>query len=136
MIFKVLLSAIVFLSVCATFQSPPAPTPNPPSGLLNLPADGPVRCYNDPNLDKGGITVWEKPGLPSPDPDSNISGYKGLDLGAMRHCSIVRVADYAWSETDQKFYVYIKSDNSEDWVYTRVTPLEGWISFDLITLDP
>lgn len=133
--FKLLLS-IIFLSACTTFQNPPSPTPNPPSELLDLPVDGLVRCYNDPNLDQGGVIVWEKPGISSPDPNSAYRGDTGLDLGAMNHCSTVTITAYAWSETDKKFYVYIKSDKLGDWSYARVRPLEGWISFDRINLGP
>jgi hypothetical protein len=75
--FKLLLSilTIIFLNACTSPQSNPQITPIPSPELLNLPADGLVHCFNDP--DWGGITVWELPGLPPRDPDSNIDGNTG-----------------------------------------------------------
>ncbi|MEM7345827.1 MAG: hypothetical protein AAF485_16415, partial [Chloroflexota bacterium] len=111
------------------------PTPTPSSELLDLPKAGVIQCYNDQNLDRGAIVVWELPGLPPVD-DSEIEGYTGRALGGIKPCSVITVTNYSWSQTDQKFYIYVKSNNSEDWAYPRIVPLEGWVSFDLIALIP
>jgi hypothetical protein len=137
--FKLLLLVftIIFLNACTSSQSSSQITPIPSPELLSLPADGLVHCFNDPNLDdRGGAIVWELPGLPSRDPNSNVGGNTGRALGVVKNCSTVTVTDYVWSEADYEFYVYIKTENPENIVEADLKKLEGWVPFHLVDLSP
>lgn len=127
----------VFLNACTSSQSNPQMTPIPPPELLKLPADGLVRCAAHPNIDQLGPVVWELPGIPPQDPNSNIRGDRGKDLGVVKNCSTVTLTDYAWSETDKEFYVYIKTENPDDIIETNTTNrLEGWVPSHFLDLSP
>lgn len=128
--FFVALMSILFLAGCTvrwdrSAQETPVETPIPPPELMDLPVDAKIRCYDDPNLDRGEVVVWELPGVEPPDPNSAYMGARGERLGTLRPCAVATIASYAWSETDQEFWVYVDADG-----------LEGWVPLNLVDLVP
>ena len=113
------------LTSCSRGANLPPNTPNPPSTLLSLPDNAQILCHNDPKLNSGGIYVWELPGLEPTDRNSGYMGRRGRALGLLEPCTIVTATDYAWSETDQVFWVYIKAEDAE-----------GWVKLDLLSFSP
>lgn len=128
--FFVILTSILLLAGCTMrqdrlAQETPVRTPIPPPELMDLPVDAKIRCYDDPNLNRGEVVVWELPGVEPSDPNSAYMGARGERLGSLRPCTAVTIAGYAWSETDQEFWVYVEADR-----------LEGWVPLSLVDLVP
>jgi hypothetical protein len=96
-------------------------TPTPPVELANLPRRGQTKCSDDPNLNQGAVNVWELPGVEPPDPNSAYQGDRGEELASLPMCTEIVATDYAWSVTDQEF-----------WVRIRVEDLEGWVPLGLL----
>ncbi|MEZ4676903.1 MAG: hypothetical protein R2932_22040 [Caldilineaceae bacterium] len=96
----------------------------PPVELSTLPAKAWSRCFHDANLDQGSTYLWELPGVPPADPDSNITGRRGDMVGEFPRCVELEVTDLAWSETDGKYWVYVVWED-----------VEGWVGLDLIQLQ-
>jgi hypothetical protein len=121
----VTLTLILALTGCTQGQSETVPeTPLPPPGLLDLPVDAQTLCLYDPERG-GGTVVWELPGVEPSDQNSAYMGDRGEILGNLSPCTPVTITDYAWSPTDELFYVYIVVDG-----------LEGWIGIDSTDLVP
>lgn len=115
-ILGLILLALIMLSGCtssAPTQTTPVPaTPIPPKYLDHLPTFGRVEC--DHELSYYGlatVTLWELPGL-SKNPDTCDSdcfySIKGESKGSATHCTIVEITDFAWSEWDQTFYLFVR----------------------------
>lgn len=132
-LFLLLACAVVSKPQNVLINAPPTPLPE----LSNLPREAGMECSNNPEL-RGAINIWELPGIPLDyyDDSETYEGDRGQKLGTIKDCAQVIVIDYTWSKIDQEFYVYIKSDNSEDWLFTKIKPLEGWVSLDLVDLNP
>lgn len=84
----------------------PASTPTPPLEITNLPVMMHV---------KDNWVIWELPGLPPLDSNSDFTGWTGQRLGVTT-AGEVEILEYAWSDTDKEFYVYIKQNDIEGWV--------------------
>ena len=124
-LFNCLISCLA-ITGCAKYQhSLPQATPVPPSVMQSLPQRAEISCSNDPDLDQGSVVVWELPGVEPSDPDSAYMGARGKRLGSLPSCTVVKVTDYAWSETDEEF-----------WVYVEAADLEGWIALRLLDFVP
>ena len=121
----VLTCALVVACCVAPHDEQPQATPIPPAELLSLPTNAQIDCYDDPSLNQGSAVVWELPGVDPSDPNSAYMGDRGERLGSVRACTVVSVTDYAWSETDQVFWVRIKAED-----------LEGWIRLDIVDFVP
>jgi hypothetical protein len=68
--------------------------------------------------------VWELPGLPSSDPESEPFGDTGKLLGNLEPCARVAITNLAWSDTDEEFYVFVETN-----------AIKGWVPLELITLN-
>lgn len=105
-----LLSASLWLLTgCAKPIPTPGPTPAPPAYLQDLPQTARAKPL---------WTVWELPGYPPIDPESDISPYNGEYLGATIESEVL-VLDYAWSEAGAEFYVRVRQAELEGWVPLR-----------------
>lgn len=111
------------------FETPPfpqnAPTPIPPIELQTLPRNTRIGCTGHPELDPSGVSVWELPGVKPSDPDSAYRGDRGEWLGALPCYTEVTIVDYAWSETDQEFWAYVRTSDA----------LEGWVPLNELDLS-
>lgn len=112
------------------FETPPfpqnAPTPTPPIELQTLPRNARIRVgYVHPEWGPGEVYVWELPGLTPSDLDSAYMGERGNPLGAVLRGTEVTIVDYAWSETDQEFWAYVRTSDA----------LEGWIPLNELDLS-
>lgn len=134
-ILKLVVASILLLaqaSGCGViFETPPfpqnVPTPTPPIELRTLPRRASVRVgYVHPEWGPGEIYVWEVPGITPSDLDSAYMGDRGNPLGTLLRGTEVTIMDYAWSETDQEFWVYLRA----------LDTLEGWVSLNLLDLAP
>lgn len=128
LIVLVYLVVVVVFSSCAEIESrkpprPPMPTPVPSLELRELPRDALMQCRNNPNLDRDTINLWEYPGTEPTDPNSAYMGNRGERLGELTPCTPIVVTEFAWSETDRKFWVRIRGPNGE----------EGWVALNLLT---
>jgi hypothetical protein len=121
----VLLAGFSFTGCAPVQKAPVRETPIPPSELLHLPVEAQVKCYNDPNLDRGGWYVWEFPGIEPTDPNSAYQGRRGELIGTLASCAWVTITDYSWSEIDQEF-----------WVYVETKDVKGWITLDGVNQAP
>ena len=102
------------------------PMPTPPVELQTLPRSARIGCTGHPELDPGGVSVWERPGVEPSDPDSAYMGDRGEWLGALPCYAEVTIIDYAWSKTDQEFWVRIRAPGVP----------EGWILLSELDLTP
>ncbi len=112
-------SAIVGFSVigCIAYREPTkVSTPMPPITLSKLPHTGQVHCSKDPNLNRGSYVIWELPGIPPGPNSSSGSGILGREKGLLLPCSEAKITDYAWSETDQDFYLFIEQGEAKGWI--------------------
>ncbi len=105
--------------------------PTPPPELLALPANARIHCDDNPSS-RSAVTLWEFPGTEPRDPDSSCDGHVGKTLGNVKDCSVVRVTDYAWSEADQTFYVYVEAEVDQEYVDVERDSLEGWIEQSVV----
>ena len=118
----VLLVSAFALTYCTAYRAEPTrPVPTPPAKLLNLPQTARISCSSDSAQNSGDVVVCELPGVEPSDPNSAHQGRRGERLGTLSPCTPVTMTDYAWSETDQEFWVHITSEG-----------LEGWVSLPLI----
>lgn len=101
------------------------PTPTPPTQLQFLPQQASVVCTSDVS-GTGPVNVWELPGTEPSDPNSAYQGNRGRLLGEVEECTKVTILAYAWSRTDQEFWVRILTP----------TGLEGWVSLSMVDLAP
>jgi hypothetical protein len=110
-------------------------TPMPPPELLALPVNAQIHCDDNPNY-RTAVTLWEFPGTEPRDPDSSCEGHVGKDLGYVKDCSAVRITDYAWSEADQTFYVYVEAEVDQEYFDVERDSLEGWVEQSLVVFLP
>jgi len=110
-----ILSSIGYTGCTVRTTDIPAATPEPPAELSVLPVKAWSRCFHDANLDRGSTYLWELPGVPTTDPDSNITGRRGAIVGEFPSCIELDVTDLAWSETDGEYWVYIVWEDVEGW---------------------
>lgn len=89
------------------------PTPVPPSDLSALPRPARIKCDNPPRADWDVVAIWELPGTQPGDPNSAYMGNRGQRLGLLSGCTPVTVTNYAWSQTDRAFWVYVKGPNGD-----------------------
>jgi hypothetical protein len=61
------------------------------------------------------VALWELPGLEPVDPESSSGGNTGERLGWVKACTKVQVTNYAWSEADQAFHVYVETNGLKGW---------------------
>lgn len=114
----------IVLASCNSRPTPtPEPTPIPPQELRNLPRLARTRCTGDPNLDKGSSALFEMPGVYPRDTDSADEGARGRRLHWVAHCTEVEVLKAAWSEWDQEFWVLVRVEDAEGWIWAR------WLEF-------
>lgn len=99
-------------------------TPKPLLELQTLPINAQARCDDNPNY-RSKVALWERPGLDPVDSDSSSQSNTGKRLGWLEACTEIEIIDLAWSETDQEFYVYAKTNN-----------LEGWLVVSLVDFAP
>jgi hypothetical protein len=115
---------LLILAGCTTHrkvaQKTLVATPSPPFELLALPTEAQIPCSY-----QSAVALWELPGLEPVDPDSSSGGNTGERLGWVEACTEVRVTDYAWSEADQAFYVYVETES-----------LKGWLALDFVDFVP
>jgi len=104
------------------------PTPLAPVELRVLPRKARIGSANSPKMGPCGvdINVWELPGVKPSDPNSAYMGDRGEILGTLPCRTEVAITGYAWSDTDQEFYVYVRAHSG----------LEGWIPINLVDLTP
>lgn len=117
--FFIVTTILLLLLVGCTIKAspvPPVPVPSPPASLQNLPQAIQTKYSDDANLNRGGIVVWELPGLPPTDPNSAYMGHRGSSVGKLKFCELVTATQYAWSETDQTYWVHVETDNVQGWV--------------------
>lgn len=105
----------IIFGCVSTGETQPKETPPFPAEL-GLPMDAEVHCNHDPNLDRAKIALWELPGVTPSDPNSAYMGNRGRMLGQISNCTTVTVTQFAWSEMDQEFWVYIETEEVEGWV--------------------
>jgi len=121
-----LLASIVVLASCTISKVEPTGTPlAPPPELLDLPRIARMRCSDNSRFNEGNFVVWELPGIEPSDKDSAYRGNRGKDLGRLPPCTVIKITDYTWSETDREFWIYITTDT-----------LEGWVTLDIVDLKP
>lgn len=131
-ILKLIVASVLLLETggCGLiFETPPfpknAPTPTPPIELQTLPRRARVHVgYVHPEWGPGEIYVWELPGITPADLDSAYMGDRGNPLGTLLRGTEVTIMDYAWSEADQEFWVYVRASDG----------LEGWITLNELDL--
>ena len=130
------------------------PMPDVPAEFRSLPSRAIVKCYQEPELAHSGLVhgwyVWEHPGIDpgNLDTDSAYRGYRGKNLGSVRDCSEVKAVDFAWSEVDGEFWLWIESVpradrasgesfrvHPETWLLIELEPTEGWVPYEAITFD-
>ena len=129
------------------------PRPDIPTELSSLPSRGHVKCSqnSDPSHPgSSGWYVWEHPGITPENLDTNspYTGYRGKLLGIVRDCVDVKVVDFAWSEVDGEFWLWIESVpmierasgdsfkvHPETWLMVELEPTVGWVLYDAIQLD-
>lgn len=104
-----LLITVLFFASCSQQPGKVREIPAPPSELLNLPRIGYGRQY---------WVVWEHPGLPPSDPNSDLSGWKGNSLGTLT-ADELKVVNYSWSEADDEFYVFVEQGTVKGWISLR-----------------
>lgn len=85
----------------------------PPVFTYALPQKAEIKSY---------VAIWEFPGLPPLDKNSDFVGYRGKHLGTTIEGEI-EVSDYEWSDTDKGYYVYIVQGE-----------LKGWIPLEFVQL--
>lgn len=134
------LLGLLILAGCVTsrrkvVQKTAIATPIPPPELLALPTNAQIRCPDDPQY-RSRVTLWELPGLEPVDSDSGTCSNTGEYLGAVKECSVVTITDYAWSETDQEFYVYVIADPDQELCDSERTCLKGWLLLRFVDLSP
>lgn len=110
------LLGVVILAACNTNrteirQETALPTPMVPPELQNLPVDLRIDCIYE-----SAVALWELPGLNPVDPDSSSGANRGDPMGRVKACAEVRVTDYAWSETDNVFYVFVEAGEQKGWL--------------------
>lgn len=115
-----LLVVLVTVSCGRRVSMPAGATPQPPRELANLPRAAWIKCTGDPNLDRGGVYLWQLPGIWSAD-NSAYQGARGESTGLLAHCTQVQVLEYAWSQMDKAFYVLVTTGE-----------LKGWVTIDLL----
>lgn len=116
----ILVCALVMIGFAACQGEPQQQAPNLPTELLSLPRSAQMDCPDNPDL-RVELFVWELPGVEPSDPNSAYRGSRGERLGSLSSCTIVTITAYAWSETDQEFWVHVSAEG-----------IEGWITLDLI----
>lgn len=127
--------------------------PDTPMELRSLPSRARLYCppsYDPSNPGASGTYVWEYPGITPErlDPISIYSGYRGKILGVARDCSEVEVVDFAWSELDGEFWLWIEpvpakerrvrealEVHPETWMLVEPGPVAGWISHSAVEFD-
>lgn len=121
---------LLVLASCAMLFTEPAipsvPAPTAPIELQVLPRSARIGCIDHPTLGPSGVSVWELPGVKPSDPDSAYMGDRGKWLGAVPCQTGVTITSYAWSETDQEFWAYIKASDG----------LKGWVTLAQLDLSP
>lgn len=110
----IIILLILSMPACIFTDSKVADSPQPPSELEALPLTASVGEY---------WVIWEYPGLPPRDSDSDIDGWMGQRIG-VTSAGHIQVLRYAWSSTDQEFYVLIRQGEAK-----------GWIPFEALTFD-
>lgn len=111
---------ILALCSCAGARATPAATPYPPPELESLPRAAWIDCRGDPSLDRGGMYLWEYPGITPDDPNSAYMGKRGKAVGEVPYCTKVEVREFAWSETDREFWAKVVTDDTIGWVPLHV----------------
>lgn len=106
------------LTACDKPIPTPRPTPVPPADLQDLPRTARVEPFSG---------VWELPGYPPIDPESDISPYMGKQLGVTTEGEVL-VLDYAWSEAASVWF-------NGFFVRIRQGDLEGWVLIENIHFD-
>ncbi|MFV0643700.1 MAG: hypothetical protein ACK5NN_04265 [Sphingomonadaceae bacterium] len=90
---------------CVASNQPPTATPIP-DFPYELPRYG---------IGKDHAAVWEYPGLPPTDKNSDFTGYTGEYRGELSSEDL-EIIEYEWSETDQTYYVLVRQGEVEGWV--------------------
>jgi len=130
LVFIVVVASLLVLASCTVLLPQPTPqrlpTPAAPPELQILPRSAHIGCTGHPDMDPAGVSLWELPGITPSDPDSAYRGDRGNWLGALPCYTEVTATDYAWSDTDREFYVYVRAQNG----------LEGWVPLSKIDLMP
>ncbi len=96
----------------------PIPMPDVPEELVKLPAQAQIKCQDPENSGRAAdsnedsIRVWSYPGVLPPRPDdsaycASVADY-GLEQGQIARCSEIQIIDFAWSEFDGEFLVWLK----------------------------
>jgi hypothetical protein len=109
-------------------EETPVLPPPPPAELASLPVEVGVNCskrYCIPKRGCSGVGVLELPGLPPIDPDSYPYADYGELQGTIWECTPATVTQYAWSDYDQEYFVYVVTDG-----------LEGWVALCYVDLAP
>ena len=96
----------------------------PPAQLASLPVHAETKCYESWKGTWVRIGIWELPGVKPGDSNSAYMGNRGDLLGSLPACTAVTVTDYAWSETDREFWLYIGGPDGE----------KGWVPLGLVDL--
>ena len=128
LVFTILISLVLLgcsMPLMGLPTATPSATPTPPAELSALPRQARIRFIaNNPNMD--WVNLWEQPGLdPHPQASDQKQSNRGQIIDSLRGCTSVTVTNFAWSKTDQKFYVYIKADSG----------LDGWVALSFIKFD-
>lgn len=121
----VLILCVVSSACSEATTSIPLLTPTPPLEVSALPTKAWSRCFHDANLDRGSTYLWELPGVLPNDPDSAVGGRRGAIMGEIPRCTELQITQTAWSETDQKYWVYVVWDSQQ-----------GWVKIDYVQFQP
>jgi hypothetical protein len=78
------------------------------------------------------VSLWELPGLGPVDPDSSSGSNLGRRQGVIKDCAQVKIVDYAWSETDQAFYVYVRARPDQEFFEIEREKLEDWLELRFV----
>lgn len=111
----VLIGALVLVG--CTYQNQPSyETPIPPTWLVSLPQLAQTSCRGGPGSSRGEVVVWELPGVEPSDANSAYMGERGQRQGSLPDCTEIMVTDFAWSKTDEEFWVHIETEGLEGWI--------------------
>ena len=114
-----ILCSVGFTTGCigSTPVPTPLPTPQVPKHLSNLPKAGRIRCDEFP----GTYALWELPGSGGVDDDSGRNQVnEGKRVGTAKSCENASLEKVAWSAQAQRFYVYVKTAQSEGWIWGTI----------------
>lgn len=88
-----------------------------PAELRQLPTKATTIGCPGESRPPGIVHVYELPGL-TPKDNSGGNGDRGKDLFVLPYCEEVQVTAFAWSETDQTYYLLVQlKDGREGWAW-------------------